>query len=224
MIELDYLEVNVAKSISNSLFVKKPVKHHSALIDKDRIRDFIKALNETEEGTDFNVKNALIFSILTASRRGNIRLIKWEEIDFKKGTWSVQAEKMKSRRIHTIGLSRQAIEILKFQRLFNQGEYVFTDKGLSENTVNKFIHRLGFKGEMSAHGVRTMFRTICEQFKKDRLIAERCLAHAERDKLNQAYDRSENTPEMIEHKRELLQWYADYLNEIEPIKIVRIEE
>ncbi|WP_172128956.1 hypothetical protein [Campylobacter sp. RM16192] len=45
----------MAKSISNSLFVKKPVKHHPALIDKDRIRDFIKALNETEEGTDFNV-------------------------------------------------------------------------------------------------------------------------------------------------------------------------
>ena len=42
-------------------------------------------------------------------------------------------------------------------------------------------------------------------------------------RLQKAYDRSENSPEMIERKRELLQWYADYLDSIEPIKIIDVK-
>lgn len=222
MVGLDLLENNVVRLIPNDIFTKPKERHFPALTDETRIKDFIQAINNTDNKTSINTKHALIFSILTGSRPGNIRLIKWDEIDFKKGTWSVQAEKMKSRRVHTIGLSRQAIEVLKFQKLFSSNEYIFGDNGLSENTVNKFIHLLGFKGEMSAHGVRAMFKTICKNHKKEDDIVERCMAHAIKDRLQKAYDRSENTPEMIEHKRELLQWYADYLDSIEPIRIVDI--
>lgn len=221
MIGLDLLEDNVADMVKSSIFTIPKEKHFSALTDEARIKDFLRAINSASPRTSAHVKNALIFAVLTGSRPGNVRFMEWSEVDLDKKIWKISLEKMKSRRGHIIGLSVQAMQILEFQRYFSKGRYVFSDKDkpLSENTVNKLISNLGFKNEMTSHGVRAMFRTICSNNGKDKDTAERCLAHAVTDRLQKAYDRSENSPETIERKRELLQWYADYLDSIEPIRL-----
>ncbi len=225
MIGLDLIEDNVADMVKSSIFTIPKEKHFSAITDESRIRDFLKAINSVSARTSAHVRNALIFAVLTGSRPGNIRAMEWSEVDFSKRTWRISFEKMKSRREHIIGLSDQAMKILEFQKYFSKGRYVFSskDRPLSENTVNKLISNLGFKDEMTAHGVRAMFKTVCSNHSKDKDTAERCLAHAVTDRLQKAYDRSENSPEMIERKRELLQWYADYLDSIEPIKIIDVK-
>ena len=51
---------------------------------------------------------------------------KWTEIDADKAQWDIPFERMKSRRLHRVYLSRQALEILEVQRgLTGRGEYVF---------------------------------------------------------------------------------------------------
>ena len=55
-------------------------------------------------------KLALEFLILTASRSGEVRLARWEEIDFETSTWTVPADRAKQRRPHRAPLSARATE------------------------------------------------------------------------------------------------------------------
>ena len=54
---------------------------------------------------------ALLFSIYTAARPGEIRVAEWKEI--KGDVWDIPAEKMKMKHHHIVPLSRQVQDILK---------------------------------------------------------------------------------------------------------------
>ncbi len=54
-----------------------------------------------------------------------------------------------------------------------------------------------------------------QQLEADEKIVESCLAHTEKNQVVRAYER--NIP--IDTKRELMQWYAEHLNSIEPLGI-----
>ena len=61
---------------------------------------------------------ALEFLVLTACRSGEVRLATWDEIDFDTTTWTVPANRMKSKRDHRVPLSGRALEILQEVRDF----------------------------------------------------------------------------------------------------------
>ncbi|MBY3742181.1 tyrosine-type recombinase/integrase, partial [Escherichia coli] len=62
----------------------------------------------------YNVTRALLLMvILTATRSGEARGMRWAEIDFHKRVWTIPAERMKARLQHRVPLSRQAIYILE---------------------------------------------------------------------------------------------------------------
>ncbi|ENZ5049240.1 tyrosine-type recombinase/integrase, partial [Escherichia coli] len=62
----------------------------------------------------YNVTRALLLMvILTATRSGEARGMRWAEIDFHKRIWTIPAERMKARIQHRVPLSRQAIHILE---------------------------------------------------------------------------------------------------------------
>ena len=50
-------------------------------------------------------KLALLFTVLTAARTGEVRAATWDEIDMKGRVWTVPAEHMKMRREHRVPLS-----------------------------------------------------------------------------------------------------------------------
>ncbi len=79
---------------------------------------------------------------------------------------------------------------------------------MSENTLTYAIRkRLEF--DATAHGFRSLASTIMNEagFRPD--VIERQLAHAERNKVRAAYNRSQYLAE----RRELMQWWGDYLEE-----------
>lgn len=80
---------------------------------------------------------------------------------------------------------------------------------MSENTVNAALRNLGFDGEtIVGHGFRAMARTVLDEvlgFRPDYI--EHQLAHAVRDPLGRAYNRTAHLPE----RKKMMQAWADYL-------------
>lgn len=74
-------------------------------------------------------RDAMMFTLLTWARTGEVRFAAWSEIenlDGKAPAWRVPAERMKKRREHLVPLSSQAVLILKRRRELTK----VTPKGL----------------------------------------------------------------------------------------------
>lgn len=71
---------------------------------------------------------------------------------------------------------------------------------------------MGFaKDEMTGHGFRAMARTLmAERLGVPESVVEAQLAHAVRDSLGRAYNRTE----FIEQRRSMMQTWADYLDSL----------
>jgi integrase len=83
---------------------------------------------------------------------------------------------------------------------------------MSDNGVLAALRRMGFpKDEMTGHGFRAMARTLLsERLNVDEAVIEAQLAHAVRDSLGRAYNRTE----FLEQRRRMLQTWADYLDKL----------
>jgi integrase len=86
------------------------------------------------------------------------------------------------------------------------------ERPMSENTVNAALRRLGIpQEELTGHGFRAMARTILDEvhgFQPD--VIEHQLAHAVRDPLGRAYNRTSHLPE----RRRMMQRWANFLDEL----------
>ena len=72
------------------------------------------------------LKLMLEFLVLTAVRSGEARGARWSEFDSDTATWTVPAERMKSRTQHRVPLSSRALSVLRLARqLCGTGELVF---------------------------------------------------------------------------------------------------
>jgi integrase len=142
-----------------------------------------------------------------------------------KAVWEIPAARMKRTKLgkaegnaHIVPLPTQAIEILReLQPLTGSGNFLFPsvrtmDRPMSENTVNAALRRLGYDTEtMTGHGFRAMARTILDEvLEVPAVIIEAQLAHAVKDPLGRAYNRTAHLPQ----RREMMQRWADYLDEL----------
>ena len=150
------------------------------------------------------------------ARPGELRHAKWVDIDLETAEWRYTASKTGIP--HIVPLPRQAIDILRdLHPLTKRSEYVFpgvrsASRPMSENTVNAALRNLGFDGDtIVGHGFRAMARTVLDEvlgFRPDYI--EHQLAHAVRDPLGRAYNRTAHLSE----RRKMMQAWADYLNEL----------
>jgi integrase len=82
---------------------------------------------------------------------------------------------------------------------------------MSENTVRGALIRLGFgKDEMSAHGFRGMASTMLNEQGWPPDVIERQLSHVEKNAVRDAYNHAEYLPQ----RREMMQWWADWLDKL----------
>lgn len=81
---------------------------------------------------------------------------------------------------------------------------------MSNSTVLRLIHRSGYKGRMTGHGIRTLASTVLNEsglFSVDAI--ERQLAHEESNQIRAAYNRARYFPE----RKQMMQWWANYIDE-----------
>ena len=155
-------------------------------------------------------------------RPGELRAALWADIDLDKAEWRFTASKTKQE--HIVPVARQAVEILvDFKRLTGGSDYVFPsarswDRPMSDNAVLSALRRMGIgKEEMTGHGWRATARTLLDEelgFRPD--LIEHQLAHSVRDANGRAYNRTKH----LSQRRDMMQKWADYLEEIKVGKVV----
>jgi integrase len=200
--------------LASEVLIQRVSKRYPHL-DRDQIGDFLRRLVEYPGRTETRIAVNLL--LLSAVRTGELRAAKWDEIDVKRGEWRIPAERMKMRSPHIVPLSSQVRALIEELRgLTGYSIYLFPGgRGrfpyMSENTVNKAIAMLGYKGKVVGHGFRATFSTIANEsgrFSPD--VIERQLAHKEQNEIRAAYHRAEYLAE----RRKLMQWWADYLDQL----------
>lgn len=210
-------EWNAAENLKGALKTNK--KEHFRTIDSKELPEFLRALERNEARLYERTRRAVWLSLYTFCRPKEIRMARWEDIDFDEAVWSIPAEIMKMRRPHIVPLSHQAIEILKeqYQEVqYINSPWVFPSQNrprnpMSDGTVNKAIKRLGYGKDMVAHGFRALARTtIREKLKYDSEIIERQLAHKASGALGDAYDRTQ----FLDERTEMMQAWSDYIHDM----------
>lgn len=197
------------------------VKHMAAITDPKRVGELLRAIDDYRGMP--TTRAALQLAPLVFVRPGELRKAEWAEFDLDAAEWRIPSERMKrskqqkaSGAPHVVPLSAQAAAVLRdLQPLTGHGRYVFPsprtgERCMSENAVLAALRRMGFpKDEMTGHGFRAMARTIlAERLHVDEAVIEAQLAHAVKDSLGRAYNRTE----FLSQRRAMLQAWADHLD------------
>jgi integrase len=199
---------------------RERVKHHKAMPFAE-LPAFMAGLRSRESMG----RLALEAVILTAARSGEIREAVWSEIDLEGRTWAIPAERMKAGREHAVPLSNAAVRLFKRMKAHQRGDsnLVFPGtargKPLSDMTLTKALRDMGL--DVTAHGFRSTFRDwTAENTSYPREIAEAALAHANSDKTEAAYLRTDHR----DKRRELMTAWADFCEGVHGENVVRIAQ
>lgn len=197
--------------------LKSPqVKHHAAITDPKKMGELLRAIDGF--GGQFVTQCALRLAPLVFVRPGELRKAVWSEFDLDNGIWRIPAERMKMKAAHIVPLSKQAISILRqLFKLTGQARFVFPSirsdtRPMSDNTINASLRRLGYSAdEMTGHGFRSMAATRLNEMGWRADAIERQLAHAESNKVRDAYT---SAAQYLDERKKMMQSWADYLDSL----------
>ena len=208
------------RNICNDMDKKEILKSHTAknyptITNPKEIGILLNVIDDYTG--DYLVKMALTIAPYVFLRPNNLRFAQWSEIDFEARLWRIPAEKMKTKREHLIPLTDRTIEILKEVQLYSgEATYIFhsmrsTTAQMSDATLNNALRRMGYsKDEIVTHGFRAMFSTIAHEEGKPHDVIETQLAHSVGNAVSQAYNRAK----YLDERKELMQWWSDYLDNL----------
>ena len=195
--------------------IKTPkTKHHPAIVEPSEVGQLMLQIDNYKGKPQ--IAQALRLLPLTFVRPSELICAEWREIYWEEHLWKIEAEKMKMEEDHIVPLSRQAMEILRDMRKLSNYDYIFPStrnpqKPIADSSLNYALQSLGYKGKMTPHGFRATARTLLDEqlgFRIDWI--EQQLAHAVKDPLGRAYNRTKH----LKDRREMMQKYADYLNDL----------
>jgi len=205
-------ERNLADDIKPLLPKGDKTEHRKALA-REEIPLFLRQLDNY--GGSFATVCALKLLLLTAARPGEVFKAVWTDFDLDNAVWIRPSERMKARKEHPTPLQRQAVEILKsLHRVTGGRVHVFPNQNdpknhMSENTLNQAISkRMGF--DATAHGMRSVFSSLANEFGFNPDAIEMQLAHMEKNEVRRAYNRTKYWDERVE----MAQQWADYLDSL----------
>lgn len=138
---------------------------------------------------------------------------KWSEIDFDNLLWNIPAERMKMKVTHSVPLTAQTLALLELVKpISGHREYIFPsdrqpNKPSNSETANKALQRMGFKGRLVAHGMRSIASTTLNEQGFDGDIIESALAHQEQNEVRRAY----NKAQYLERRRVLMTWWSSHI-------------
>ena len=207
-----YIEHNIAgEAIDGALPAQPAVKEHMRALPHQEVRGALETVGAS--ATSLSAKLAFRFTVLTATRSGEVRGAKWDEIDLDAGEWRIPGSRMKVGAEHRVPLSDSALAVLEQARpLRDKSGLVFPSpsragRPLSDMTLTKVLRTTGLAKRATVHGFRSSFRDWCAETGKTREIAEAALAHTVGG-VEGAYFRSD----LFERRRRLMADWAAYLS------------
>jgi len=87
------------------------------------------------------------------------------EVDLNEARWTIPAHRMKKKREHWVPLSRQVVALLRSHLgVVSEEGHLFPGRAyggvISDDTLNKALETLGFKGTHALNGFRATARTL----------------------------------------------------------------
>ena len=155
------------------------------------------------------IRLAFEFLVLTATRSGEVRNARWEEIDRDAAVWTIPAERMKNGREHRVPLSDRALDVLdEASQLAGEDGWVFPSprgRVIPQKYLSELMHAL--QVDAVPHRFRSSFRDwAAECTDAPREVCELALAHVNGDRVEAAYRRSD----LFEKRRALMAEWAAY--------------
>jgi len=189
--------------------------HFAAVTDPVRLGAVLRTMH-AYTGT-LPVRIALRLVPMLLVRPGELRSMRWCDVDLDTREWRFTTSKTES--LHIVPLADQAVTALReLHALTGRGSFVFPnprsprDRCMSENAIRGAMLALGLEGrEVTAHGFRATARTLLDEIHGMRPdIIEHQLAHAVKDPNGRAYNRTT----FLDERRQMMQLWADYLDEL----------
>ena len=187
---------------------KQPRASNFAAMHYDEVPAFVAELQDKPATPG---RLALLLTILTAARSGEVRHAEWSQFDLEARTWTRPAAMMKSDKDHVVTLSPAALKILEKAKALRMAtsELVFPGtrgQPLSDMTLLKVLKSQ--VGAFTVHGFRSAFRTWAAEKSPTtpEAVAEAALAHAVPDAVVRAYNRAT----FMDLRRGLLDRWGDY--------------
>ncbi len=212
---------DITQDIARAL--KTPTKdHYPALTTQTELGELLRAADAYQGGPV--VRTAFRIAPVLFQRPGNLRTMRWAQVDLDAARWTIPSEELKRRKEqkrngppHVVPLPTQVVEALReLQPLTGFREYVFPGhrdprKPMSEGALSAALGSLGYKGRHTWHGYRATGRTLIrEVLGCDIDVIESQMAHVSHISHGGAYDRAK----FIDARVKMLQDWADYLDKL----------
>ncbi|AMT98171.1 MULTISPECIES: tyrosine-type recombinase/integrase [Psychrobacter] len=203
------IEVNHTEGLKE-LYPKAKTKHmkHVELSQLPKLLQDI----ESYHGHD-QTRLGMKFLAYSFCRTIELRMMKWEHIDFPNRLWRVDIDNLKIARKHVVPLSDQMLAVLEEMRpITGQYEYVFYHTGMhqpySEEFINNALDILGYAGKQTGHGFRHIASTNLNELGYMGDAIEKQMAHDKKSSIRAVYNHAQH----LEERRKIMQVWADFLD------------
>ncbi|MFT6219638.1 MAG: integrase [Myxococcota bacterium] len=200
-------------ALGRAKFLKTHTITNRPHLSNKELPDFMRNLNASSE------ENLVLLSIkllvMTLQRPGEVRGARWEEFNEKEANWSIPAIRMKMKREHVVSLPKQSLDLIKkIHSISGNTPFLFPGRYGSKNPISdvamiKVMRKLS-NNKMTPHGIRHTGSTILNENNFNSDWIERQLSHVEENKVRGTY----NKAEYLEQRRDMMQWWVDYLDKI----------
>ncbi len=203
------IEINPADDLKE-LYPKGKTQHMKH-VELSELPQLLRAI-ENYHGHE-QTRLGMKFLAYSFCRTIELRMMKWEHIDFINQLWRVDIDNLKVARKHVVPLSRQMLEILQdMQQITGDFEYVFYNTGThqpySEDFINNALDILGYAGKQTGHGFRHIASTNLNELGYMGDAIEKQLAHDNKNSIRAVYNHAQH----LEERRRIMQVWADFLD------------
>jgi integrase len=193
---------------------ESPDKVHLPTVSPDELPALVKAI---EKASIKPVTRFLtLWQLHTMVRPSEASGARWDEIDLKNKVWNISSERMKKRREHSVPLTDQTLAILKqIKSLTGNREFIFPsdidprNRPINSSSVNMALRRMGYKGKLVSHGLRSLASTTLNEQGFDPDLIEASLAHLDKNATRAAYNRTD----YLERRKSVMQWWSDHIEQ-----------
>ncbi len=209
-IEKRLLTINPAVMVA-ARFIGKSRKRSRALSPTE-IRLYLRTIYQSNIRRQF--KLALHILLLTLSRKSELLLARWNDVDLDKGEWLIPVRNAKTGKPHLVYLSTQVAAMFRELRtLAGDSALVMPGRGslsrpFAKNALNKALEGLTFDMDpLTIHDLRRTGATLLTENGFNRDVIEKALSH-EHEGIRAVYI----VAEFAEQRKKMLQWWADYVD------------
>ncbi|OIO68184.1 MAG: integrase [Zetaproteobacteria bacterium CG1_02_55_237] len=190
------------------------VQHRAAITEPKQLGALLRDIENWKDGAYSTVQSLRLIPYIFL-RPKEIRLMRWEYVDFDAGLIRLPDSEMKKDRDHLVPMARQVMQQLKeVQIMTGYSPYVFpssrnSELPMSKNVITNALRVMGYGADvMCGHGFRSTASTLLHEQNWHHDVIETQLAHLTGSATSRAYNRSMHLAE----RTKMMQAWADYLD------------